>query len=198
VAETDDPVMIVGLNKELEYRAGGVWPLEKRVLRMAAPSGGSRGERLGAGAPAPSGGIFGMGGGGAESRIARLIGYSLLVIVGLAVAAGLLYKFGLPKPAPSFAAKDQDYLGLGREDDYFAVVRRLGPPSGDRWKPQAGELHYRLLEYGERGYVVLLMGTDQKSVRYIGTLTKDWQPLHYIEFAGGSSTAPMLRNLKRF
>ncbi|MEO7143832.1 MAG: hypothetical protein ABI165_10060, partial [Bryobacteraceae bacterium] len=34
VSRIEEPVMIVGLNKELEYKAGGVWPHERRVIEM--------------------------------------------------------------------------------------------------------------------------------------------------------------------
>src|SRR5450759_2762905 len=34
VASTEDPIVIVGLKKELEYKAGAIWPRERRVLKM--------------------------------------------------------------------------------------------------------------------------------------------------------------------
>ena len=40
VSQVEKPVMIVGLNKELEYNAGIIRPLEKRVLNLPkAPTG---------------------------------------------------------------------------------------------------------------------------------------------------------------
>jgi hypothetical protein len=34
LSRIDDPVVIVGLNKELEYRGGAVWPYQRRVIQM--------------------------------------------------------------------------------------------------------------------------------------------------------------------
>src|SRR5438132_7972800 len=34
VSRVDEPVMIVGLAKELEYKAGTLWPVERRVIEM--------------------------------------------------------------------------------------------------------------------------------------------------------------------
>jgi hypothetical protein len=146
--------------------------------------------------------MVGSGGGVTESRISRLIliSFGSLVVVGLLVWA--LVRF-TPEAKPTFTAKDQSYLELTREDDYFAVVRRLGRPATDRWRPNSGELQYRALFYPDRGYAVLLMGTDQESARYIGTVGlgnggKIWKPLHYVEYARGASTASMLRSLPPF
>ncbi len=66
-----------------------------------------------------------------------------------------------PDAKPTFTAKDQSYLELTREDDYYGVTRRLGIPSADRWKPGEGELKYRALFYRDRGYAIILMGTEQ-------------------------------------
>src|SRR5271169_350715 len=34
ISQIEDPVVIVGLVKELEYRAGAVWPHQRRVIEM--------------------------------------------------------------------------------------------------------------------------------------------------------------------
>src|SRR5689334_14226380 len=34
VSRIDDPVLIVGLNRELEFKAGTVWPYQRRVIEM--------------------------------------------------------------------------------------------------------------------------------------------------------------------
>src|SRR5579871_619350 len=41
VSRVDDPVLIVGLTKELEYKAGAVWPCQRRVIEMPLAVGGS-------------------------------------------------------------------------------------------------------------------------------------------------------------
>lgn len=199
LSKVDDPVIIVGLNRELEYKSGSVWPFERKVLDMPAPP-----KPIGA-APPPSsspepsalGRIMGGAPSGTESKISKLIGVafgSVVLLVGLVFALVKL----TPSAKPTFSAKDQSYLELTREDDAFAVARKLGPPAEEAWRPTEGELQYQRLSYPERGYTIILMGTDRKSARYIGTMNQAWQPLHYVEFARGASTASLLRGLKQF
>src|ERR1051325_2366997 len=61
VSRTDDPVLIVGLNRELEYKAGAVWPYQRRVIEMPLAVGGSAPQpaapRAAERAPAPIVGI---------------------------------------------------------------------------------------------------------------------------------------------
>ena len=205
VSETDQPVMIVGLTQELEYKTGAVWPRKRRVLSMPAPPlmppPGMKMEPTG---PEPRGmqAILGVGSGGPESRIGKMIGVtfvSLLVVVGLVWA---LIRF-TPATKPTFVAKDQTYLELNHDDDYFAAVRKLGRPGEDRWKPNAGELQYRVLVYPERGYAIILMGTKQDDAHYIGAMGlgpdgKGWSPIYSVDFARGANTMGILRELPKF
>src|ERR1035441_7631292 len=55
VSRVDDPVLIVGLKYELEYKGGMVVPLQRRVIEMPVagggrPDAGKRGGTAGAGA----------------------------------------------------------------------------------------------------------------------------------------------------
>jgi hypothetical protein len=205
ISMVDKPVMIVGLNRELEYKAGQVWPTAKKVVSMpgkpmAAPI------RM-PGGPVPEGprgleAITGVGGSATDTRISRMILVTLGSLTFLAMLVWALVRF-TPEARPTFTAKDQSYLELTREDDYYAVTRRLGKPSADRWKPGESELKYRALVYKDRGYAIILMGTEQEGAHYIGTMGmglegKDWKMLHYVEYARGASTASMLRSLPRF
>ena len=92
-----------------------------------------------------------------------------------------------------FTAADQDFLSLSRSDDYFSVVRKLGPPAEDRWRPRSGVLQYRVLAYPQRGYSVVLLGTDKNDARYIGALDRNWQVVHFVDLSGGGNTGSMLR-----
>src|SRR5271157_2042014 len=51
VSRIDDPVLIVGLNRELEYKGGTVWPYQRRVIEMPVAAGGSPGAVAEKGAP---------------------------------------------------------------------------------------------------------------------------------------------------
>ncbi len=205
VSETDKPVMIVGLKQELEYRMSAVWPVKRAVYSMPAPAlKPPPGQRSAPGPNEPKGlgAMMGISGEGTDTRITRLIGMTFLGLISLVLVVWAVIQF-TPETKPTFIARDQTYLELNRDDDYFSILRKLGPPEGDRWKPNSGELQYRALFYPQRGYAVILMGTKQEDVHYIGAMGlgpdgKGWAPLHSVDFARGANTMGMLRGLKRF
>ncbi len=205
VSETDKPVMIVGLKQELEYRMGSVWPVRKPVLAMPPPvmppPPGEPKEEAG-NEPRGLAAVLGISQERTDTRITRMIVWTFLGLVSLLAVMWAVIRF-TPQTKPTFVARDQSYLELNREDDYHAVLRKLGPPAEDRWRPNSGELQYRALFYPERGYAVILMGDKQENARYIGTMGlgpdgKGWSPLHSIEFARGANTMGILRSLPRF
>lgn len=199
VSRVDEPVMIVGLNRELEYKAGSIWPHSRRVIEMPGGPPKSQGS-----APANEGPVTPEL---AEafrkqrdperiaSRLiaATLIGVSVLVLVAAILTSGLFRK-----PKAVVAGRDQLYLELTRTDDYFAIVRRLGPPTEDRWKRDSSEIVYRVLWYKNRNYYIVLMGAEKGSERYVGALSADWKPLHFVELSRGNNTLGLLRTLERF
>lgn len=193
ISRVDEPMMIVGLTKELEYKAGAVWPHERRVVEMrAAPAPFSP---AGPGAAAPVHAASGAS--PAESRAGRLIAAVLGTALFALLLAALVYRFG-PVRNVEFTSKDQDYLALSHADDYFSVVRKLGTPAGDRWRPKGGELQFRALWYPDRSYYVILLGPERGSVRYIGAVDREWRLIHYVDLPGGRNTSALLRGLGRF
>ena len=195
VSSVDQPVMILGLLRELEYKAGTVWPYERRVLEM--PSAGNVRAAAGETPGGPSPGARPRDD-PTESRLSRLIvgglaGLLLLLVLVVAVIRGVPMRSRVV-----FTAKDEAFLELNRRDDYHAVVRKLGPPALDRWRAETGELQYRLLWYPQRAYFVVLMGSDRDSARYLGALDANWRLVHYVELPGGGSTASLLRALPKF
>lgn len=206
IAQVDEPVMIVGLTRELEYRTGSVWPTGGKVRAMPAPPLKPL-LRMPGGAADPAPGrlraMMGSGrDGGAEGKITRLIG---LAFGSIALASLLIWAIVkiTPEARPTYVGKDQSYLELSREDDYHAVVRRLGAPREDRWREESGELQFRALGYPERGFIVILMGAGRDSARYIGAVVpspdgKRWSAAHGVESARGASTLGLLRGLKPF
>src|SRR5580704_14462966 len=99
VSRIDHPVLIVGLVRELEYRAGAVWPYERRVVEMplavgAPPAVGPPArERRG---PAPVVGIRLES--HADRRTVKLIGGAVAVSVIVYVAAFNLNLLRIPRP----------------------------------------------------------------------------------------------------
>ncbi len=199
VSLVDDPVLIVGLNRELEYKAGAVWPYQRRIIEMpVAVGGGSAVSAAPAdrGAPAP---IVGIRLESSDRRIFKLVGGALAVAISLYVIAVNFNRIGeLRQRTVVYTARDQEFLGLSGRDDYLAVVEKLGKPRFDRWQSESGAIQCRALGYPDRRYTVILMGSDRNTAVYIGTVDDNWRPMHSVALHSGGTTSSLLRNLKRF
>jgi hypothetical protein len=197
ISRVEDPVMIVGLVKELEYKGGAVWPYQRRVIEMPVAVGDTANRTYPpeeTSEPAP---VIGIRVERSESRMLRMIGGTVLCAVLAWVVVANVFRTGVLRPRLTYTTRDQSYLELTSHDDYFDVTRKLGEPYSDRWQSESGEIQYRALSYPQRAYTVILMGTDRKAVRYIGTVDQNWNPVHAVEIRGGN-TFSMLRGLKRF
>jgi hypothetical protein len=200
VSRVDDPVLIVGLARELELKAGSVWPYQRRVIEMPMAVGGfpipppeASTDR---GGPAP---IVGIRLETSDKRIFKLIGGALVVFIGLYVLAVNMNRVGeVRQRSVQYTTKDQQFLDLTSRDDYFVVVQKMGPPATDRWRNESAEIQYRALSYPDRNYTVILMGQNRATVRYIGALDDKWVPVHSVELHSGVTTSSLLRALPRF
>lgn len=198
LSKVDEPVMIVGLTKELEYKAGVLIPHVRRVIQMPRavndyprPSGVVEEPR-----PAPVVGIKLEA--GAESRIGRLIVATLILgITGTAILVGVYRNLSSGRMV-QYKPVMQSELGLTAADDYFAVTRKLGTPTEDRWKSDTGEVQYRLLRFPARGLRVILMGRERKEARYIGALNNEWKVVDSVTLPGNVQTHAILGALSRF
>lgn len=197
VSRTDDPVMIVGLTKELEFTAGQVIPHVRRVIEM--PRAVNDIPRPPAPEPsAKSASVVGIRlETGAERRIGRLI---LWALGGGVIACVLLVTFFRADREGRFQYKTvmQSELGLSGSDDYFAVIRKLGQPEGDAWRSNQGEMQFRVLRYPGLGLSVILMGTERGKELYIGAVDANWRPVHTVRLPDGKSTDSLLRSIRRF
>jgi len=193
VSRVDDPVLIVGLTRELEYKRGMVVPFQRRVIEMPVAVGGNpatarEGER-----PAP-GLIVGIRMASAQDkRMFKLIGAAVTVAILLYILA-----VSLSRQRVVFTARDQTYMGLTARDDRTAVVVKLGEPATDRWQSESGDLQCEALDYPDRKLTVILIGADRNSVQYVGTMDKNWKPVHSVRLRLGGTTDSLLRGLKRF
>ncbi len=192
VSRVDDPVLIVGLNKELEYKAGAVWPYQRRVIEMPLAVGGGPGpatpapERT---TPAP---IVGIRLESNDKRIFKLIGAALAIAILLYVVAVNLNRVTeFRQRRVAFTASDQSYLDLSGRDDYLAVIQKLGQPAWDHSR-EIGTIQYRALAYPDRKFTVILMGSDRSSATYVGTMDQNWHPIT------SGPTASLLRQLQPF
>ena len=201
VSRVEDPVLIVGLNKELEYSAGAVWPHQRRVIQM--PGSGNTGAVNQGPAPVaatPPGhkgpaAVIGITLEATEARTRKMVGAVIAVAIVACLMLALIARQSQFRQRVIYKVHDQSYFGLGRDDDYFAVVRKLGRPASDRWSPESGAIQYRALGYPQRGYTVVLFGKDRRNTLYIGTLDEQCNPVHAISYADGADSGAMLRNV---
>ena len=192
----EDPVVIVGLVKELEYKAGAVWPHQRRVIEMPVAVGERARPTPPGDAPAPVIGIRPQS--ITDSRMGKLVGLTILVgVVGSVIAVSLFHE-GPLRARMVYNTGDQGYLELTHGDDYYAVVRKLGRPGADHWQSDTGAIQFRSLWYPERGFFVILMGDTRAGARYIGALDAKWNPVHEVPLRTGGSTFSTLRELKKF
>jgi hypothetical protein len=199
VSRIDDPVLIVGLNRELEYKGGAVWPCQRRVIEMPVAVGGLSTPSSAVtdrGSPAP---IVGIRLESSDKRIFKLIGGALAAAIFLAIVATNLNRVSEWRKRPVvFSTKDQQYLDLTSHDDYLSVVQKLGAPATDRWQSETNPVQYRALGYPDRKYTIVLMGSNRHTAVYIGTMDENWRPIHSEEMHSGGTYSSMLRNLQRF
>lgn len=192
ISRVDEPVMIVGLARELEFTAGILRPHERRVISMPkGPPAPPPMEDSAIPTPAMVSGVR-LGDAG-ESRMGIYILGGILAV--LFVVYGVVsYSRG---DRVEYQAVLQEDLGFTAEDDYHAVVRKLGKPAEDRWK-EGKDLQYRALVYPDRHFTVILMGTEQNNAHYIGAMNENWRPVHSVKHAGHGDTRSLLQGLKRF
>lgn len=192
----DEPVVIVGLSKELEYKGGQVWPYVRRVIEM--PRAVNDGYRATVEEPQPrTAPVVGIRTeSGAESRVWRLLVGALAAgIVGCLVIISVL-RSGRDGSRIVYTPVVQSELGLTSLDDYHAIVRKLGPPAADNWRAEEGELQYRVLRYPDRGLSVILMGAERAKALYIGAVDRNGSPVHAASLPGGKDTYSILRSLR--
>ncbi|MBX9603197.1 MAG: hypothetical protein K2X35_19495 [Bryobacteraceae bacterium] len=200
VSRIEEPVIVVGLTKELEYKAGTVFPHARRVIEMPkAVNETQRPPEAPSQAPGRPNSVVGIR---LESQAEKSVGRFLLSAVAVGVVACVVvisvFRYGPMGGGIRYSAVVQSDLPLTHRDDYFSVVDKLGRPLADRWRSERGELQYRLLEYPDLGLAVVLMGLDRDTAHYIGAVDRKWQVVHSVEMPNGQNSSAMLRGLKRF
>ena len=196
VSEIEDPVVIVGLVKELEYKAGAVWPHQRRVIKMPVAVGERSRTPVAAGTlPAPVIGIRTTS--VTDSRIGKLVGFTLLAGAVASFVTVNFFHAGVLRPRAAPGTIDQLYMQLSNDHDYYSVVHKLASPSQDR-QSENGTMHFRSLAYSQRAYTVILMGDTPNNARYIGTMDESWKPIHWVTLRTGVDTQAVLGIVKRF
>lgn len=200
VSSTGAPVLILGLVRELEAKAGGVHPYRRVVTEMpAARAGRAAGAPIPA-APPPKQRLFSR----SDLKAVRILALSIGGALVLALLALLSFVGGFRSPLELFEADtttaDQRYLGLAGHYGYFEVVGRLGDPEDDLWiSDDEAELQFQALGYPSRGYTVILMGGSRAEMRYLGTVHEpSRRVLDSARLERGGDTSSLMRNLPEF
>ena len=194
VSSSEEPVVIVGLVKELEYREGVVAPHILRVIEMpravndvARPwAEAPRANRL-----APVEGIR------VESSDASRKGRKLLGVVATAILACLVGMVifrdsPLSTRARFFSAPPRLALPFTAHDDYMTIVEKLGRPDSGRVRPSPDGREYFLLRYPDRSFTVVLLGAVREEARYIGALGRGGRVVHSVALPGGEDSTALL------
>jgi hypothetical protein len=202
ISRVDAPVMIVGLLAELEYRAGVVWPVERRVIEMPRAVNDAPRPRL-AESPATRATVVGIR---LESERTSRVGKVVVGGVALGVAGCVLaislFRGGVIATRAFYGPAVRVDLLFTPDDDSAAVIRVLGQPAAQRWHEAGGE-QYELLGYPQRRLYVILMGRERGDVRYvgahyIGAMDWNWHPAHAVDLAGYGSSYSLLKRLPKF
>lgn len=201
ISETDDPVLIVGLTKELEFREGVVWPRVKRVIEMplavndAFPRLWLRDRQQKRGAPAPVVGIrLEVEGLSKKGRVAAYLGVSAALVSLLAVVLCRDWVFSNHFAHPPVAEEATKLTG---SDDYASVVQHMGYPASDTWRSN-GSVHIRALTYPRRAVTVILVGPDRNHVHFAGIIDLHHTARHPARSAPEPGNAAALANVPRF
>ena len=197
ISSIEDPVVIVGLLKELEFKEGAVWPYQQRVIEMPIAVGATARPPK----PPQRSGLAPVVGirleSNTESHLLRIVGGALVLGIVAAYVAVNFYRDSVLRPRIAYTARERAYLSLTAQDDYDAVVAKLGTPTCDRWEASGGSARYRALWYPERARTIILMAAGGHDATYIGTLDANWSPVHWVKLSTGDTRA-LLRNLPRF
>ena len=197
LSRIEEPIAIVGLNKELEYKTGTIVPHIRRVIQM--PRAVNEGPRLAFSSEdsrPPNAGPASIVGIRLEHNSESKIGRMLLVAtaIGVTVVVGAVALFQNSTRRVTYTAVMQSEIQFAPTDDYYSVVNRLGSPADDKWRATTGELQYRRLWYPKLGVNIILMGSDREHARYIGQLDPEGRVIHSTD----ANTEVMLRQLRKF
>lgn len=141
ISTVGEPVVIVGLVKELELKAEMVVPHIRRVIEMPRAVNDSPRPALRRAQPAEIVGIRVEPDQSSGWRSRWLLGSIAAALLACVAVLSLS-----PRVEPPFTARD----------NYDSIVARLGPPSHDQTQTTNGK-QYRHLAYPRRGFTVLLV-----------------------------------------
>lgn len=191
VSGSDEPVMIVGLNRELEWRSGAIIPHERRVIELPVAVNDSRPASAPSARLAPVVNIRLET--KPETRTWKWVGVAFVLgAVVTTVVANIAWQ-SQPHARADLFRTYRPWLQLSANDDYAATVLRMGAPAAVR-STRKGERVFESLVYPSRRYSVILMGPSGEDARYIGTIDTRGRILDAVRLRDGSNSESLLRS----
>jgi hypothetical protein len=193
VTRVDEPLMVVGLNRELEFREGVIVPRQRKVIQfpvevpMAVNDSGSapRPHQL---APVINIRLETP----PETRAWKWMGVAaVLGAVALSIVTNVAHQSQLHQRGDVYRGY-RSFLQLGPGDDYVSAVRKLGAPSVEHSREWQGRV-VRALVYPARRYSIVLAGTTSQTAHYAGTIDNQGHILDAVRAFDGSGSEPILR-----
>ena len=194
VSGVDEALMIVGLNRELEWRSGAISPRERRVIEMPVlpmAVNDNRSASVGSAHLAPVINIRLET--KPETRTWKWIGVA--VVLG-AVASTILANIAWqsqPRMRADFFRNYRPWLQLTAADDYASTIRKMGTPVSVH-SSQSGDRIFESLVYSRGRYSIILMGPTRDTARYIGTLDSHGRVIDALRLRDGSNSEPLLHS----
>jgi hypothetical protein len=195
VSRIDEPVMIVALNRELEWRHGAIVPRERKVIQfpvevaLAVNDSGAP-PRMRQMAPVINIRLEPR----PEFRTRKWMGVAaVLGVVALTIVTDVARQSQSHQRWDVYRGY-RSFLQLGPEDDYSSTVRKLGMPAGSQTAEVDGRV-VRSLNYPDRRYSIVLLGPTSSSARYIGTVNTQGRILDSVRSGDGSTYEPFLHSL---
>lgn len=198
VSSIEEPVVIVGLLKELECREGIVVPHVRRVIEMPRAVNDVPRPWLAASEHGQLAQVVGIRvESSAESQKSRkLLGSVaagiLVCIVGMVVfrdaTAGARARY--------FGSVSRLSLPFTGNDDYESIVTRMGYPESSRSRPSPDGRIFYLLRYPDRGFTVVLLGGDRAHALYLGAVGRGGRVVHSVTLPSGQDSTAFLTRVR--
>jgi hypothetical protein len=164
-----EPSTVVELHRELEWRSGAILPCQKRVIELPVAVESEEDEearpRNGRLAPVISIRLEPK----AEPGPGKWLGVALVLGV---VACTIVADIAVQSHRRSdVGTVSRAWLELTPDDDYRAVLTKLGPPARERSFERNGE-SFRVLTYPSLRFSVVMRGRNVPEARYAETVDR--------------------------
>ena len=198
VSSIEEPVVIVGLLKELECREGIVAPHVRRVIEMPRAVNDVPRPWLSAQEPGQIAQVVGIRvESGAESQKSRkLLGVVAAGILTCVVGMVIFRDATAGSRARFFGAPSRLSLSFTGGDDYESVVSRIGYPDSSRSRPSPDGRAFYLLRYPDRGFTLVLFGADRAHAFYVGALGRGGRVIHSVLLPDGQDSTAFLTRIR--